>query len=138
MLQPSGEGPHIVSADQRRMPVRRGEIAGVLGGVVRLKDETTFIGWAIDRTGRNRQVRVALFLDGVADSAVETDIRRLDVAEHFKLKGRDKIRSGFELKVPTTSLKNREVRLFAMTDDVAVEIRFSPEKLRGLGEAGEP
>ena len=138
MLQPSGESPHIVSADQRRMPVRRGEIAGVLGGIVRLKDETTFIGWAIDRTGRNRQVRVALFLDGVADSAVETDIRRLDVAKHFKLEGRDELRSGFELKVPTTSLKNREVRLFAMTDDVAVEIRFSPEKLRGIGEAGEP
>ena len=77
-------------------------------------------------------------IDGVADSAVETDIRRLDVAEHFKLKGRDKIRSGFELKVPTTSLKDRNVRLFAMTDDVAFEIRFSPEKLAVVDEVDDP
>ena len=137
-LQQTEERLYIVSADKRLTPVRRGEVEGVLGGVVRLEDQATFIGWAIDRTGRNRQVRVALFIDGVADSAVETDIRRLDVAEHFKLKGRDKIRSGFELKVPTTSLKDRNVRLFAMTDDVAFEIRFSPEKLAVVDEVDDP
>ena len=60
-LQQTEERLYIVSADKRLTPVRRGEVEGVLGGVVRLEDQATFIGWAIDRTGRNRQVRVALY-----------------------------------------------------------------------------
>ena len=121
-LQRDGGQLDLVSFNGDRIPVQPRSLFAELLRTRRGRRRTSFVGWAVDRSGEDREVHVAFFQKGSSDFVVETSVARPNIARKYLGRATDVGKSGFRITVPNGYLTGKDERLFAFTSKSAVEI----------------
>jgi hypothetical protein len=116
----AADGRSIGLPDGRRALVEAGRITGELESWVHNADAIRLRGWAADLHAGSLPDRILVFASGQLLYAGETTVYRWNIRETYGRAGLE--RAGWVVELPTSELRSKQVRIFAVRGSTASEL----------------